>query len=410
MAAFPPEVVKTLLPAVEAARAALRKMRADEIPAEARRIASYSGGRLPPPLAASLIDILDGNERLREKALEHLDGDGAARRFLARDPGWWIALAAEAVDRSREAGAVELAKRSTDADRLAEQLDETKRRLAAATESRAAEFEELKEAAAAAKARLRAHRERESDRTLDGTAELDEARAATRAAEERAEEAEALNSSLRASVRRLRRERAELERRARAGGSTETAELDALELARKLDREALLRRRRVAGGRDVAAPDTAARPLALPPGVRPDAAEAIDWLLTVDDPVVVVVDGYNVSFHLQGEAFSSPRARERLNQGLAVLARRGHSVLRISVVYDSSLAEGREPGLGPKGVTVLFAPRDRLADEEIVALVAGSGVPAVVISSDREVRDMATEAGAVALWGEALAGWMQRAG
>jgi len=64
---IPPEL---LLPAFKAVRKALRDLDPDEVPAALRRVAGQSGRRLPPPLARKLIETLDENGWLREKAAE----------------------------------------------------------------------------------------------------------------------------------------------------------------------------------------------------------------------------------------------------------------------------------------------------------------------------------------------------
>jgi rRNA-processing protein FCF1 len=61
-------------------------------------------------------------------------------------------------------------------------------------------------------------------------------------------------------------------------------------------------------------------------------------------------------------------------------------------------------GIG--GVVVTFAPPGTSADDVIVRLAAVPGT--VVISNDREVRERATQAGALALWSEALVAWARR--
>ena len=98
---IPPEL---LTPAFKAIRKALRDLDPDEVPAVLRRIAGQSGRRLPPPLARKLIETLDENEWLRDKAAEagsDLDpaspdpARAVSALFLLRPEGW--------EDRAREA-------------------------------------------------------------------------------------------------------------------------------------------------------------------------------------------------------------------------------------------------------------------------------------------------------------------
>ena len=76
-------------PAIKAARAALRRLDEDDVPARLRKVAAYQGGRLPAPLARKLLAALNDDEWLRGKALEELtDASGGAQLFLERLDGW----------------------------------------------------------------------------------------------------------------------------------------------------------------------------------------------------------------------------------------------------------------------------------------------------------------------------------
>jgi rRNA-processing protein FCF1 len=79
----------------------------------------------------------------------------------------------------------------------------------------------------------------------------------------------------------------------------------------------------------------------------------------------------------------------------------------VVVVYDSTLPGDRSARTSAGGVETRFAEKDRIADEELVEM-AGRLDNAVVISSDRAVRDGAEANGAVVLWSEALASWLSR--
>ena len=78
----------------------------------------------------------------------------------------------------------------------------------------------------------------------------------------------------------------------------------------------------------------------------------------------------------------------------------------------TGLAEGGIPiGVINLQGRIFMNPIDcpfRTADREIAELVAELGGPRVVVSTDREVREAAEEAGALALWSEALVEWEKR--
>ena len=150
-----------------------------------------------------------------------------------------------------------------------------------------------------------------------------------------------------------------------------------------------------------------ADPLTLDPGVRPDSSDAIRWLLNLDEAVVVEVDGYNAQFHIDRGDFTSGAARRKLIDALKRLRTSATIKHRVVVVYDSTLPGERVARSSVAGVEIRFAEKERIADEEIVEM-ADSLDRVVVISSDREVREGSDDTGAVVLWSEALAAWLER--
>ncbi len=402
--------VSRLLPAllasaVKAARAALRRLEADEIPASLRRIAAYSGGRLPPPLARSLLDELDASEWLRDKALEELgSGDGPGRIYLERPPGWALALVEAAAARSAGEAAEELAAVQRRAAEAEQRLAEARRRrrderASARSAAGDADADELRGKLKVAYRRLAVESERRE-------AEVREAGDRAEAVGEAAAALAAEVQRLRAQLRRARRDRARLEAASQPAPGGATRRRRPIELARDLDAAAQLLPAAPAPSGATTAPAAAALP-ELPRGVRPDDAAAIDWLVEEAGPLLLLVDGYNVTFSLSERGFATPEARQRLNAELARLARLAAG-LRVVVVYDSDQEGDAAVAAGPGGVEVVFAPADLLADEELVARAAAATVPTVVVSTDREVREGAEEAGALALWGEALVAWTRR--
>ena len=69
-------------------------MDGDDVPESLRRIVASSSGKLPPPLARSLLSELDTNEWLRSEALDHVPDDAASRAFLERPQSWWLEVTA----------------------------------------------------------------------------------------------------------------------------------------------------------------------------------------------------------------------------------------------------------------------------------------------------------------------------
>ena len=390
--------------AVEAARATLRGLDDSEVPAQLARIAASHGGRLPPPLAVKLLTELDANAWLRDKVAEDFEGDDGdpSWLFLHRPDRWWLSLVDQAIqaeNREQE-----------------HKLEDLRASLVALEQRRAlaaGKAKEHKKAAARSAAELK---RLSADRRSEAVA-----RHATESAE--LESLQTRLTDATASLERMELERRELQtgfdalrtrfakaRRTRGSDSSEGqgssfVPSDPVKLARMLDLQT------AAFGRDLRAPVTRPQlnpdPLALESGVRPDSSDAIRWLVGLERPVVVLVDGYNAQFHIDGSDFTSGTSRRNLVEALQRLRATATVKPRVVVVYDSTLPGSRDARTSLGGVEVRFAPDDRIADEEIIEMTAD--LPdVVVISSDREVREGAEHNGAVVLWSEALAAWVGR--
>ncbi len=396
--------ITLLRDAVVAGRAAMRELDAPEIPAGLQRVAAYSGGSLPPPLAASLLSEIDANDWFRGKVLEVWDGhpDEAARLFLERPDVWWIDLAAAAADAEASRGGAQLAalekqlaKAEEKSRRAADKLADQKRELDA--EKRRAK-ELVESARAATAARFQAEAEELATVRERSTALADRLE---RLEQEHRELQDAF-VSLRRRFARGRRFRLDTPSGATAAGSLPS---DPVKLARLLDLQT------ASFGRAPEPPPsreiTPGATLALAPGVRPDSADAIRWLIGIDEPVVVLVDGYNAQFHIDRSDFTSGAARSNLVAALLRMRKAGAVKHRIVVVFDSTLPGDRVARSAVGGVEVRFTEQDVIADEEIVAMVEHLD-RVVVISSDREVREGSEDGGAVVLWSEALAEWLNR--
>lgn len=400
--------------ALEAAAKALRDLKADQVPADLRRVA----GRpfpLPPPLAASLLRGIDRYDWLREKAgevwpeadPEAAGPDQASALLLLRPPGWTAQVAALAAGLGGEEA-------RSSGDDLEQQLEsargkaeEWKRRTRAEKEKGRREAREAREALAgeraarqalqAVPARVEAAREEAVERL---TAEVEERTAERDAA--------------RRESRRLRQALAD-QRRGRAAAEAQLAEVgpsaswggDPLDLAAHLDRAALMARPPLpVDEQPEPGSDEEGLTLRLPLPVRPDQKGAIDWLVRRSEATTLIVDGYNLAFKLTGS--SDPAAgRERVLMLLDRLRRVSRGALRVVVVFDSRLSPAVDE-VRPGPVEVRFFAGEGGADREIADLVGELGGARVVVSTDREVREAAEAAGALALWSEALADWWKR--
>lgn len=393
------EAPRNLLePAIEATRRALERMEEEEVPARLRRIAKISGGRLTAPHAERVLAELDQSVWLRNKALDHwgvgeagpVSGERvASEAFLKRPQGW-----EGVVERAGEAFAAadhrkRLAALERERDALAAKLAETRARLeseraeaARRLEQEKASAEEKLGRALEQPARLR----RELARLEAQLADSEGARAllASELAEADSRIAFLLERGVRGSTRQL------------SAGEASVGRGAPLATARTLDRFA---RAAEPDSSEVTGRSPESSP-AMPKGVRPDRPEAIDWLLSLDMPVAVLVDGYNVA-HVMGLGTDS-EARARTQSLLARLRRLAMAPLSVTVFWDSALGVDSARG---EGVAVTFVES---ADDAIVAAADARDGFVVVVSSDREVRERSERSGAMSFWSEALASWAGR--
>ena len=393
--------------ALDAARSALRRLEAAQVPNDLRKVAGY-GGSLPPPLVKSLLKGLEQYEWLREKSIEQLPegADGAradaAVLYLERPDGWELRLAeiafaaggaaSEEINRSVAAKNRELDASLKAAQEKVKAVQRESRAAIGALERKGEALASRRKSEAADEARD----ERDSERALQAAE-----RTAGRHRDERdaaIEEGRRVRQALH-EERRLRR-RAEAD--AAASAETGVWAEDPVALAGRLDQTALMAK---PAARTGVAPSSAvpAQTLRLPKGVAPDAKTAIDWLLGIEGAATVIVDGYNVAYLLQGER-SPGSARARMAPLLRHLQKMAKGALKVMVVYDSDIGPA-ETALVHGLVSVRYSEAGETADDEIVRLVGDLGGPVVVISNDRAVRDRSEALGAIPLWSNALVAW-----
>lgn len=392
---------------VTLARKVVSDLEPDEVPSALVTVAAQTGPRLVPPLQRRLIEEIESNEWLRDQVSERFEGEldtddpleKAASLFLRRPEGW----------ENRLEELVRISEEAEQSDRL-----ETMARRIEALETELDTW------------RNRAKRNR---RTADEAAAQAARRVAAARAEARAfadsgrlEELERDNRLLRRELekvsleqeglrQRLAETRADLRRERRTERPVDPkpapsawASLGPLEAARLLDDVVEAFSPASAFEETVVVPAEA--PLELPLGMAPDDRSAIEWLLTLDRDFVLLVDGYNVGYHLDQVRFNSPDIRRRLENDMARLKGLARGRPRVTLVYDSDQPGGTTCDSGTSGIEIRFTSAGHTADDELLALAAELGQDAVVVSSDRMVREGAQASGSLGLWSEALARWI----
>ncbi len=394
---------RTFADVVKSARAVLRDLEPDELPAVLRPVERYSGGRLPPPLAGALLDALVENDWFRSQVADRGPYDDAVvQAFVEQPTGWWEvvvsqivgAQAAESADKTKSQ-ADKLTAATAQLAEAKRRIDQLRRDLTAAEKSERADD----------KVEALQRRVRDLEREAAGhVATVEEVEAALRSARDEVAALHNERDAAKSDVRALKSERATLLRRVEQGGA-ERDRTDPVRFARELDQLVTLSRGVGPSGpvsSSDSAGDSADDACSLPPGVRPDDAAAVAWLLDHAPGTQWVIDGYNLSFAL-GKAMADPaEARREVARRLAKLARRagGGAVL---VVFDSA-QQGERAVRSGRLVDVFFAPSHQSADDAIVERVAVPGT--IVVSNDRELRERSETKGALVLWSDALVAWL----
>lgn len=382
----------------------LQRLDADLIPHRLDKVADHTGKRLTPPLAKLLLDELEKNEWLRSTLAAHLSTDASEtlRAFLERSPGWWQEMIPQRGEATRDRDG----KLEKQVERIRGERDEAKRRV-----------KELRRQNEELAVVIREERRRKSlDPDTAASEEVEGLRLRVR-------ELEAESAKLRREAARLEERIDDLRRRRRerlveSEAAARSAErgfgrTSAAALGRRLDLEfAALANTAAAAdvgdeGETIPVPGEPAS-LRVPEGIAPDGGDAVDWVLSQPQAVSVIVDGYNLTFLLDPADFKTGTARRALVGRLAGLRRRLPDNSTVEVVFDSADGIDTDPFTTPAGVVVRYTATGVIADDDIVAAVAGSSLPAIVISNDRELRLRSEEAGGLPLWGDALVRWLER--
>lgn len=397
-------------PVVEAARKALADIEPRDTPAPLRKVSVSTQPSLPLPLERRLLREIEDNEWFRERAAEQFEGSAAASEpeeragalFLFRPEGWKADLAdtARSVEAARQAGLIK--EMTGQIEKLESELE--KWRTTAKRYRKTASAAENETGRLVAKARSEAF---EKARSRFGGDLAEQKRENRRLEEELAAAAEELDQQR----ERLSFTREALDKVRRFQpppppdpGPNAWADREPIESARFLDE--VVEAHFPSSTFREPKPERAVIPLALPPGVSPSAPPAVECLLALDRPFSLLVDGYNVGFHIDNHRFHSPVIRNRLETYLTLFKNLARGWPRVTVVYDSSCSGDTTVDYLGGEIEVMFTSAGRSADDELVSMAAEQGESAVVVSSDKEIQKKAGESGSLVLYSEALAGWI----
>ena len=397
-------------PTVEAARRALAELEPREVPVPLRRVKEQNRPSLPLPFERRLLQEIEDNEWFRERTAEQFEGsaaepdieEAAAALFLFRPEGWeeGLAEAARAVEEVRRADRLEQMARQI--EKLESDLEDWRNK----AKRHRRMMEEAKKEAGRLVAKAKTEAAEEARRQFGG--DLAEQKRENRRLTEELAAAEAELGRQREQLS-FTREALDRVRRIQPPpppdpGPNAWAAREPLESARFLD-EVVEAHFPAAAFREVK-PKPQAAPLALPLGVNPSDPAAVEWLLALDRSFSLLVDGYNVGFHVDNDRFHTPVIRNRLETYLTLFKNLAQGWPRVTVVYDSCYSGDTTVDYLGGEIEVMFTNAGRTADDELVSIAAEQKASTVVVSSDKEVQKGAGDAGALVLFSESLAGWI----
>lgn len=409
---------------------ALGSLATDHVPAPLKRVASFAPHKRARLAGEQILGLLAGDDEFRERIGVQVR---AQQRQAADD-------LAEGLP-TPEAGALALLDQADGWEALLERIEEAEHtgRSAAEAESALAEVARLREQLATSERdavergrKARADLERVKQENADLRRKLGQVRTSMRTARQEAEAAiadaaaarEALTSATSQAEAEVRRLRSQLEAAeaelARAQRSSRTARDDAtirtrllldalLEAGQGLRKELGLPVVEGQPADAVAAElgEEGVRPSSGRRSARPDDPALVLNLITLPR-AHLIVDGYNVT-QTAWESSTLELQRNRLLAGLPALV--AQSGAEITVVFDGYNAEHRPLVRAPRGVRVLFSPRDKIADDVIRELVEREpdGRVIGVVTNDQEVlRDVTRKPGVRAVPSEALIAVLSR--
>ncbi|HUR51101.1 MAG TPA: NYN domain-containing protein [Mycobacteriales bacterium] len=396
---------------VALAATALGGLAPEEVPAPLRKVARFTPAKRARLGGADLLAVVEGDPAFRQRVVETAraaDADAVVLAYLEQAPGWQDQVREVAEQHEQERGA---RREQEGVARLTEQLEVVRAAHRAELEQARAESLQAKDELTAVRRKVRDLGSR-LGRAEQGQADAEAALARAHA------ERDAAVAARDTEVRRVADRLADAERAladARQAGR-EGVKGDQLRLRLLLDA--------VVGAaqglrRELALPPAQGRPAdALAAEYAPPAAGPAEQGRAVDDPARLdallavptthlLVDGYNVTKGGYG-GLTLEAQRTRLLAGLGGLAARTGA--EVTVVFDGAEGTMVTALKAPRGVRMLFSRGGETADEVLRRLARHEpvGRPVVVVSSDREVADGVTDAGATAVPSLALLRLLER--
>ena len=389
-----------LMKSVEVARAGQREKPPIDPPARLRQVLTFK--KFTERAMDQVREVLETDEDFRGRVVEAIAEQEVGRvgwLWLTRPDGWEqeaAGLVAAAEQKSQEAAD---AHRIQELEQRLQRAESAQKKADAQRDKAGREREEARIQAVQARTEVR----RAEEEALRLVAELDRAGAALKAAEDtlarvqrkQTRTDEKLKSAL-AQVDGLKKQLRDSREQHGEEVSSLKARLAAAEDEVSMAREAGFEPPSEAEPKPAPLPMTKRTPVPMPGGLLNDTPEAAEFLLRQVADVVVLVDGYNVTFK-NWEKLPVQQQRHRFLQKMEELSAR-YSAAEFVVVFDGTETDYDYISTTARslGVTVRFSQPGVTADDYIISQCESYPLSRklVVVSEDGEVRERARDRGA----------------
>lgn len=391
---------EVLMKSVEVARAGQKEKPPVDPPTRLKQVLTFK--KFTERAMDQVREVLESDEDFRERvidAIAEVEVDRVGWLWLTRPDGWEqesAELAAAAQRKSEEAAD---AQRTQDLEQRLQRAESAQKKADSQRDKASRERDEARIQAAQARTEMR----RAEEEAVRLVAELDKASAALDAAEGAMARAqrkqtrtdEKLRSAL-AQVDGLKKQlRDSLEQHGEEVSSLK-ARLAAAEDEVAMAREAGFEPPSEAESKPAPPPLTKRTPVPMPGGLLNDTPEAAEFLLRQVSDVVVLVDGYNVTFK-NWEKLPVQEQRHRFLLKMEELSAR-YTGAEFVVVFDGIETDYDYISTTARslGVTVRFSQQGVTADDYIINQCESYPLSRqlVVVSEDGEVRERARDRGA----------------
>ena len=394
------ELREALMASVEVARAGQKEKPPIDPPPRLKQFLAFK--RFPERALNQVRAVVESDEEFRERVVAESDEEAMGRigwLWLTRPEGWeqeYAELAASAEQETEQAADAQVVQA------LEQKLQRAEAALEKAERQRKKADEE-RDAAKAETIQARTSMRKAGDDAKALTAELGEARREREAAQKSLDRAERTQDRTAAKLKSAQTQLDRLKKELRDSREQHEAEINGLKerLAEAEDEVALAR---AAGFEPPSAPEPEPEPppitkrtaVSMPGGMLNDTPEAAEYLLRQVPDIVVLVDGYNVTFK-SWEKLPVQQQRRRFLQKMEELSSR-YSGAEFVVVFDGTQTDYDYIATTARslGVTVRFSKPGVTADDHIISQCDSYPLSRhiAVVSEDGEVREQARSRGA----------------